>query len=204
MLVLKTDEDLMDFSSLSLNKSFGREYRTSLKNWFWLSKPSLLDYRWENNLHLNNISFYLNRDIITDPLVLNQQAKGTEVNKEEEGTKARTSWSTRALCFSGSVKACRYLGDPSVKSQSAWAWQNWARPPQTDVCRSQNRPVKPRRQESSLHRPSESGRLSHCPWMQGQAVDIQVRLDTGNFYCLSEGQHKVHLTYFCHSLDHIC
>lgn len=84
MLVLKTDEDLMDFSSISLNQSFGRAYRTSLKNWFWVSKPSLLDYWRENNLHLNNISFYLNGDIITDPLDLNQQAQRTDVNTGEE------------------------------------------------------------------------------------------------------------------------
>lgn len=100
-----------------------------------------------------------------------------------------------------------HLVAPWLKRQSAWAWQNWPGTPHTTVVRSQNRPVKPIRQESGLQRPSESGRLSHCPWIQGQAEDRQVRCDTRE---LSSSGHRDHLydvtvkTYFCHSLVRIC
>lgn len=97
-----------------------------------------------------------------------------------------------------------HLMDPSLKSQSAWAWQNWARVPQGDVCRSQNGPVKPWRQEPGLHRPSESGWPSHSPWIQGQAEDTQVRRRSGE---ASLGWSQIHgstPTYLCHIWDRIC
>lgn len=106
-------------------------------------------------------------------------------------------------CDLAAEQPCRYvhLGDPLLKSQSACAWQNSDRLPQREVRRSQNQPVKPWRHESLWHRPSDSGRLSHCPWMQGQAVDVWVSFDTSN---RSKLDNKDHRTYFCRSLDRVC
>lgn len=97
-----------------------------------------------------------------------------------------------------------HLKFPWLVSQTAWAWQNTASTTaQGTVCRSQNLPVKPLWQEFGLQPPSDSGRFSHCPWMQGQSADKQTtHLNWGRAIRLKTV--KLLRTYFCHSLVHIC